>query len=266
MINYDKQNRKVNKLNKELGDYRKRLTKVQVELEKIREVLNTTMHEARRFNSEIYATAESLHKLQDKPGSNAQERELCETIYYTSGMLSARFAFADIELNPAQAIRQARYRSGIYKKFEKARYVLAQKSRANHIQVVFKGNSYLEIETLPSFELVPFILLDNALKYSPHNQQIIVEFDENTTSRRLSVTVNSLGPVIDQDEITSIFDRKFRGRNASSFDGEGLGLYVAKNLCDRHSILLTARCDVSRSISINGIRYGDIDMCLEFGY
>jgi signal transduction histidine kinase len=173
-------------------------------------------------------------------------------------MISSRLAFTDLELNPASVTLQLTLRAGLYKKFQKAHHVLALKARLRRVPIRFTGNSYLEIDALPSFELVPFVILDNAIKYSPADQEIRVKFDENLPGNRLVIDVSSTGPIVEPDELSAIFDRGVRGRNASklSVGGDGLGLFLAKFLCDYHGIDVSASSGRESQFSINGVPYG----------
>lgn len=60
------------------------------------------------------------------------------------------------------------------------------------MSVNLKGESRAEIYALPVFELLPFVLIENGIKYSPSNQKIDVCFEQN--GRRQSVIVKSMGP------------------------------------------------------------------------
>lgn len=84
--------------------------------------------------------------------------------------------------------------------------------------------------------------------------------------RNLGVVVSSLGPVIEKHELESIFERGARGKNARCFDGEGLGLFLAKHLCDWHDIGLDADCDTAKRFDLDGVPYGDVEFRLKFAY
>ena len=50
----------------------------------------------------------------------------------------------------------------------------------------------------------------------------------------------------------------------SSIDGEGLGLYLAKSLCDLHDIGLSVNPSSSNSFMFNRITYSDFIVKMEF--
>ncbi|RKH52459.1 PAS domain S-box protein [Corallococcus interemptor] len=77
-------------------------------------------------------------------------------------------------------------------------------------------------------------LLENALKYSPDGGAIRVRLSLSDDVAVLSVTDPGIG--IPEDQQQQLFDRYFRARNAStrSYGGLGLGLYISRDIVERH--------------------------------
>jgi signal transduction histidine kinase len=81
-----------------------------------------------------------------------------------------------------------------------------------------------------------FNLIDNAIKYTPKGAvkvALIAKPEEHTV--RIEVTDSGVG--IDQNEITTLFEKFVRTRDASGInvDGTGLGLYVAREMVEAHN-------------------------------
>ena len=115
----------------------------------------------------------------------------------------------------------------------------------------------------PIFELLPFVLLENAIKYSPPDESITVSFLED--KHGLQVIVNSIGPQLSEDEHKSLFQRDFRGTNAKkTSDGSGAGLHFAKLVCDLHKIQISARSQRQEKLRLNGVPYSYFTVTLEF--
>ncbi|MGE4533750.1 sensor histidine kinase [Halomonas sp.] len=71
-------------------------------------------------------------------------------------------------------------------------------------------------------------LVNNALKYSPGDRPVRI-----TTARegdRVICQVTDFGPGIPADEQPQLFERFYRGSNATGTDGTGLGLNIARHL------------------------------------
>lgn len=78
------------------------------------------------------------------------------------------------------------------------------------------------------YELIS-ILVDNAVKYG-ENKEVIVTLKNKV----LKIKDNGIG--ISEADLPHIFDRFYRGDKARSHDGYGLGLSIAKQIADIHSV------------------------------
>lgn len=263
-INYNKNIKKVNSLTSQVKSLELKISKLEQENKRVLDALHGTLHEVRRFSAEITNYSDMLNK--DVEGQIYKNLdELSKTISYTSGLISSRLALTDLELNPRAIAFQTKFSSGIYKKFEKSSHILKQRAKTKQINIYFSKQSFLEIDALQSLELVPFILLENAIKYSPNNQTIDVIFDEAPNKRSLKVIVKSIGPMVNEQEIAHIFERGYRAENAKklSVAGEGLGLFLVKFLCDLHSIEIKAKSDNMTLFSIGNIAYSNFEIELD---
>ncbi len=77
-------------------------------------------------------------------------------------------------------------------------------------------------------------LLDNARKYTPETGKILVAVSANHGQARVEVTDTGIG--IEPDDISHIFDRFHRAREAvdGHAEGTGLGLYLAGRIAELH--------------------------------
>src|SRR5207253_11199466 len=75
---------------------------------------------------------------------------------------------------------------------------------------------------------------ENAVKYSPDGSEIFVSVEDK--GDHVSTAVSDRGMGIPTDEITQVFERFHRGRQVSStnYGGLGLGLYITKQIVERH--------------------------------
>jgi two-component system, OmpR family, sensor kinase len=81
-------------------------------------------------------------------------------------------------------------------------------------------------------EQAVLILLDNAFKYTPSPGQIDVRASRVHGLARIDITDTGLG--VPQEDRGKIFERFYRGRNASAATGTGLGLAIASWIADQH--------------------------------
>jgi signal transduction histidine kinase len=77
-------------------------------------------------------------------------------------------------------------------------------------------------------------LIENAIKYSPPNTNVIISSKEE--GDQIKVAVTDSGPGIPQDEVDNIFLKFYRSKSAkaSPIKGSGLGLYLAKYFVELH--------------------------------
>lgn len=266
MIHYDKQNKTIEKLRRERDDALAASKRSEAERIRLYSVLDGIMHETRRLNSEVASACEDVSK--DIANKNYARATLdADDAFYSSGLISSRLTFADYEVNPDSITRQAKYSAGVYKKFDKAKRILSRSAKRKHVSISIRGPSRNEIDVFPAFEMVPFVLLDNAIKYSPEHQEVSIEVSDNPAAGvRIEASVTSIGPRIAPVELSEVVRRGVRGSEASKskIPGEGIGLYLADTL----TRLANGRMELSSSqqilFELNGIGYSTFVVRLVF--
>jgi signal transduction histidine kinase len=86
-----------------------------------------------------------------------------------------------------------------------------------------------------------FILLDNAIKYTPSGGRVTVS--TRKSGRKAELTVSDTGPGIGAEHQERVFDRFYRIDDARthSVSGTGLGLAIAKLIADANHASLSLR-------------------------
>lgn len=90
-------------------------------------------------------------------------------------------------------------------------------------------------------------LIDNAVKYSPKNSEVIVRVQQD--QRQVLFQVIDSGPGIKKDELSHIFERFYRAdssRTKQGVSGYGLGLAIAKSIADAHHGDITVASKVNK--------------------
>ncbi len=91
------------------------------------------------------------------------------------------------------------------------------------------------------------ILLDNAIKYSHKNTQVIISGDDGKKNIAISIADTGIG--IEEKDLPHVFDRFFRSdsaRGRSGAGGYGLGLSIAKKIIELH----TGEIDIQSGVNI----------------
>lgn len=225
-------------------------------------MIDFSIHEVRRFNAEIKRISEEI--LLDRSGDVSHLQKRVKSIFASSSLISVRLNAFDLEENPDVITSQSTFNSGVFKKFQKASHCLDTYARDRSVRIQsFQGTSHLSIDMYQIFDLIPFVILENAIKYSPQNQNVRVQFEE-VNARYLKVTISSIGPCNTEEEMSRIFDKKSRGHQAALVDGTGggYGLYFAKLICDMHDIKIHAKSG-GCNFELNGCQYGEFTIVLE---
>jgi two-component system, OmpR family, sensor histidine kinase VicK len=89
-------------------------------------------------------------------------------------------------------------------------------------------------------------LLENALKYSPDTSTVRVALEVRGDFALLIVADEGIGIPKDQQE--QLFERYFRARNVSitSYGGLGLGLYISRDIVERHGGRIWVESELGR--------------------
>ncbi len=77
-----------------------------------------------------------------------------------------------------------------------------------------------------------FNILENSVKYSPENSQIIITLTQNQMFTEISVRDYGIG--IDPQEEADIFQRFYRGKRVTNQEGFGIGLYLSREIVVKH--------------------------------
>lgn len=90
-------------------------------------------------------------------------------------------------------------------------------------------------------------IIDNAIKYSP--EQSSLEIAARAVSDRVHMTFTDTGSGIAADEIPKVFDKFYRGRDASEA-GSGLGLAIVRRIVEQHGGSVEVRSAVGKGTTI----------------
>lgn len=85
-----------------------------------------------------------------------------------------------------------------------------------------------------ALQLLLFNLLDNALKYAPQGERVLVRLRHEGV--RFSIEVQDEGPGIDEEDTRRVFERFYRGKRArdNGARGSGIGLALVQHIARSH--------------------------------
>ena len=101
----------------------------------------------------------------------------------------------------------------------------------NEAEILLPDNTELNINADSKRLLQIFEnLKNNSEKYAKTKIRITLEQSEDASERGIRIHFRDFGPGIPEDEIPFITGKFYRGRNAGSENGSGLGLYIVSEL------------------------------------
>jgi K+-sensing histidine kinase KdpD len=194
-----------------------------------------------------------------QPGSTDEEKfaslsETQQTLIKATELLNARLKLMPLLANPAAAkYGQVRGRR-IYSTVDFLQRVLRPVAATRNVRLNLHGHSIKTPTALDSFDTVPLVLLENAIKYSLPNKEVDIEV--NDAGSGVSVSITSHSPYIPPDERQTMFDRGVRGEVAARVadTGSGIGLYMARIVAEAHGFRIVHTSD-DRETIVNGVRY-----------
>jgi light-regulated signal transduction histidine kinase (bacteriophytochrome) len=221
-----------------------------------------TLHDVRKLNQQL---KHQIEQCQRRIRAAELDRDFIkyrlENCFATTSLISVRLDSYDFAVNPGATSVSRRRPVPVFRRFEKAKHVLHARARQGKAKINIEGKSTRTIQGYDVFDVLPFLILENAVKFSPPNSEIAVRFNEEPAT--LTITVESVGPLLEKGEESEIFKQGFRGVNArSAQSGTGLGLWLAKRVCAIHGIAITARSDGSAARQEGDVKYAPFVLTL----
>jgi signal transduction histidine kinase len=189
-------------------------------------------HDLRAISTEIYHEAINARDRARSRGLGDVAGAI-DLVLSSQQMMSVRLDIIDYE--SGQSLGGKPGAVNVFKKVEKVYLCFQSRMRSKSISGSLTGTSFSTTLGPDILEIVPFVLIENAIKYSPRGQEIIVEVRDHND--KIVVSVNSWGPCIADNERQRIFDKGFRGGAAERFKqqgGAGIGLYAAATIAQQH--------------------------------
>ncbi len=200
--------------------------------------LTALVHDLRHLSTSIYHSALEAERAA-RLRKFAEAGEMIKTVIASQTMLRVRIDYLDYSnsVDRFDEIEQI----PVYSRVDKVIRCFRADARHKGIGVLLQGESFRLAEGPNILDIVPYTLIENAIKYAPRGTNITVDVID--TDSETEVCIHSLGPALNEGEIDAIFSKGFRGRNAKKIraSGTGLGLSVARKVIDTFRGEITAK-------------------------
>ncbi len=221
------------------------LARLDAAVKQIKQFTGDASHELRGPLSFVRTVAEVALR---NPHIDAESRqafadiveETAKATVLLEDMLTLARADAERGAKPLEALNLA---DVVEQACEMARPIAGERSLALNLSLGARLVNVLGDST--TLRRLLWILLDNALKYTPAPGRIDVAL--SATARLATVQVRDTGDGISPDELPHIFDRFYRADpSRSQIEGAGLGLAIAKWIAEMHHADLTVSSELRK--------------------
>lgn len=215
------------------------------------ESITALVHDLRHLSSAIYHSAEQAERAHAN-GNNVELSDSLRTIIATQTMLKARIDYLDYTTGVDRF--ETLEKIPVYSRVDKVVRCFRAAARDKFISIELSGESYRFTKGPNILDIVPYTLIDNAIKYSPAHSRVGVSVYD--TDEKTIVSISSIGPAIHADERDKIFESGFRGKSAVTLRpaGTGIGLSVAKEIIQKFSGAISIN-QSGEPFERNGIKY-----------
>jgi hypothetical protein len=189
----------------------------------------------------IFRTLEAL--ISDVPGATFDEKVdnsdiKHRTLYHAINLLDNRLKMMPLISNPDAAKFGQVSKCSPFKLFDKLRRLFQDTANKKGVILDLQSSSYITLEPLvyDSFITIPFVLVENAIKYSVNNGTVHIHLKQKGNT--VIITVTSFGPIVTAEDADIIFEKGYKDPNAKKFasQGSGIGLYLATIVAKAHNL------------------------------
>lgn len=200
-----------------------------------------SFHEIRSCVGVVQRVCERF--IREVPGQDLSEKfenadPNVRSLFQAISLLKEQLELTDVIANPDSITYGPRFESDLNGFFFKMARLYENTANKRGIKIQFHGGGDCRVGAYNSFQRVPMVLLDNAIKYSYANRSIYINIASNKQST--TVRISSFGDIVPNEFRERIFEKFFRGPRATaqSAEGMGLGLYVARQIANAHGFRL----------------------------
>jgi heavy metal sensor kinase len=196
-------------------------------------------HELRGPLSFVRTVAEvALRNPTGDPASRAAFQDIVDEVAKASELLEDMLTLARAEAERGGIVLEPLNLSAVVIDACEVARPIASERQLNLSTTVTQDEDVTVLGDFSTLRRLLWILLDNALKYTPSPGQIDVAL--TASARQATITVRDTGTGISDRDLPHIFDRFYRADpSRSQIDGSGLGLAIAKWIAEMHHADLT---------------------------
>lgn len=222
--------------------------------ERADEELTALVHDLRHLSSSIYHSATEAQNALNNTNYR-QASDSLKTVIATQTMLKVRTDYLDFSNDTDRFMEIDKI--PVFSRVDKVVRCFRASARSRSMHIELSGKSYRLAEGPNILDIVPYTIIDNAIKYGRKGSKVDVQICD--TEKDTIVSITSYSPSIHESEQEKIFERGVRGVNAKKVHstGTGIGLSVAKKIVEIFRGKISVRVNGEHN-SFDGVAYRDI--------
>lgn len=206
-------------------------------LEHKQKILRLTIHDLKNATKHFMDLAESVKQSTDLSKKIEEDEELFSAIEGYS-LIQYRLDYHDQLLNNGVVYGNEKRNINFHKMIMKLCKLMQYRAKKKDVSIEFHGYTNNRFLCSRDMYLASFIFIENAIKYAEQFSAIDIDFNDyghDTTE----IKIVNICRNISADEMEKIYNDGFRGGQAQvTSKGSGLGLGLAKKICDRSGVQL----------------------------
>lgn len=215
-----------------------------------RELIANVSHDLRTPLAVISGYVETLQMKQGKL-SQEQEKKYLQIIHqsseHLSKLVSDLFELSKLEARQVELHKQPFVLAELLQDVS-AKYKILAAEKQLDLKAQISAKEVRVNGDLKMIERVLQNLIDNAIKHSPENSEIILDLHQQDGKVELSVKNTGIG--IPEEDLPKIFDRYYKAeKHYGEKKGTGLGLAIVKNILELHESVINVKSKVGEYTS-----------------
>ena len=193
--------------------------------------LSIASHELKTPLTAVKASLQLLDRLKDRPFAETHLKLLEQSVKSVNKMSE----MVDSLLNVRRLSEgQLQIEKSWFNLYEMLLNSCSHVRAENKYSINLEGDSTLEVfADEHRIDQVVINFVNNAVKYASESKEILIRIE--TLEDFVKVSVTDYGKGIEQDKISSLFDRYYRADYSGKYySGLGLGLYICSEIIEKH--------------------------------
>ncbi len=235
------------------------ITKRKLAEKKLTEFISNISHEIKTPLTAIMQSIENLKRFEDSL-TVEQKKDLYDTI--NQNLINTSEIIQDLLLRSYLDEKKIKLNFDLFKVDDLVKSAvksLAPQIKIKNIDLTCEiGKDLIIRGDYKRIEQVLRIILSNAVKYTKNRGSVKIEahdYVEDSLNVGISdgtlIRITDDGIGIDNEDLSHLFERYFRGKNVKQVSGTGLGLPIAKELMELHSSKIHVESEIGKGSSFS---------------